>query len=90
MRKLAEMIMAGVALGACTGAPGGERSCADLAQTRAAEQMERETALLEQQELGRPNKSDPQRKFIAMDAETYRTAVYEECLRRRGLAAAGD
>jgi hypothetical protein len=90
MRKLAAMILAGIALGACTGAPGDERSCADLAQTLAAEQMERETALLEQQEMGRPNKSDLQRKFIAMDAEAYRAAVYEECLQRRGLAAAGD
>lgn len=86
MRRLIMPITAGTLLAACAAAPGDETSCADLAQTRAAEQFERESALLEQQESGRAEKSDVQRKLIAMDAEAYRVAVHEECLRRQGPA----
>ena len=86
MHKLATLTAAGAAMAACVSAPDDRRTCAELAQARAAGQIERETALLEQHETGGPDKSDLQRKLIAMDAEIYRTAVQEECRRRRGLA----
>ena len=86
MRNLAKLLAAGLVLGACAGTPDDGRSCANLAEAQAAAQMERETALLEQQERGLPNKSGLQREFIAMDAKAYREAVYKECLRRRGQA----
>jgi hypothetical protein len=87
MHKLAKLMVAGAALGACAGSPGDERSCAEMAQAKAAGQLERESALLEQQERGHPEKSEVQRKFIEMDAEAYQRAVYEECLRHRGPTA---
>lgn len=86
MRNLAILMALGTMLAACVDARDDEISCAELARIRADEQAERETALLEQLETGLPDKSELQRKFIAMDAEKYRTAVYEDCLRRRGLA----
>lgn len=85
MRNLTILMALGTMLAACADARDDGISCAELARTRAAEQVERETALLEQYEIGLPEKSELQRKFIAMDAEKYRTAVYEDCLRRRGL-----
>jgi len=85
MRNLVNLLAASFVLGACAGAPDGGRSCAKLAEAQAAAQMERETSLLEQQEWGLPGNSGLQREFIAMDAKAYRAAVYEECLRRRGL-----
>lgn len=85
MYKLATLTTAGAILAACVSAPDDRRTCAELAQARADGQMEREIALLEQHETGRPDKSDLQRKLIAMDTETYRAAVYEACRKRRGL-----
>ncbi|MCK4868607.1 MAG: hypothetical protein KAT39_11180 [Alphaproteobacteria bacterium] len=79
------LMTAGTLLAACAVAPG-ELSCADLAQARADGQFERESALLEQQEQGLPDKSEVQRIFIAMDAQAYRVEVYDECLRRQGPA----
>ena len=90
MCKLVILAAAVAALAACASSPDAGRTCAELAHARAAGQMERETALLEEQERGRPDKSEVQRKLIAMDAETYRAAVYEECLRRRGPATEDD
>jgi hypothetical protein len=87
MHKLAKLMMAGATLSACAGPPSDERSCAEMAQTKAAGQLGRETALLEQQEQGQAEKSEVRRKFIEMDAEAYREAVYEECLRQRGPTA---
>ena len=89
MRKLATLMAAGAALAACASAPDDRRTCAELAQARAAGQIEQEIAQLEQREAGRPDKSEVQRKLIAMDAEAYRVAVYEGCLRRRGLTTEG-
>ena len=85
MRNLVNLLAAGLVLGACAGAPDGGRSCAKLAEARAAAQMEQEVSLLEQHEQGLSDTSGLQREFIAMDAKAYRAAVYEECLRRRGL-----
>ena len=90
MRKLATLAAAGAILAACVSAPDDTRSCAELAQARAAGQMERDTAMLEQHETGLSNQSDLQRKLIALDAEEYRAAVYEECRRRRGFAVENE
>lgn len=86
MRKLATLTAAGAILAACASAPDDTKTCAELAQARAGAQVERETVLLEEHETGASDKSDLQRKLIAMDAEEYRAAVYEECRRRRGFA----
>ena len=87
MHNLAKLLAVGFVLVACVRTPDDDRSCARLAEAQAAAQMERETSLLEQHEQGLPDTSGLQREFIAMDAKAYRAAVYEECLRRRGLAA---
>lgn len=86
MRNFATLVVSAAMLAACMDVPDDGRSCAELARIRAAEQLEQETALLEQHEAGLPVKSELQRKFMAMDAERYRAAVYEECRRARGLA----
>ena len=86
MRNLTILMALGTVLVACADSPDDGISCAELARVRAAGQVDRETALQEQHEIGLPDKSELQRTFILMDAETYRAAVYEECLRGRGLA----
>ena len=85
MRNLTILMTLGTMLVACADARDDGMSCTELARIRTAEQVERETALQEQHEVGLPDKSELQRKFIALDAETYRAAIYEECLRGCGL-----
>jgi len=89
MRKLA-ILTAGVVLVACTPTPDEDRSCAELARARANAQMERELALQEQHQAGGTGQAELQRNFIAMDAERYRRAVYEECMRRREQEPKGE
>ena len=83
------MVMAGAAalLTACTVAQQERRSCTELAEARAAAQVERETVLLEKLERGGPGKSEVLRQFIVLDGEKYRAALRAECLRGRGPAA---
>lgn len=87
MRDLLPFAAVASLLAACAVAPDAGRSCAELAEARAATQVEREVALLEEQESGLPHKSELRRQFIAMDGEKYRAAVRAECLRHRNLPA---
>lgn len=86
MHRIALIIVLGAGLAGCDGVPDARRSCAELAEARAAELLDRETAKLEAQEMGTPHQSEIGRKLIRIEAEAYRKQVYEECLRRRGLA----
>ena len=84
MHGYSKLLIVAVMLSACEGTHREQRSCEELAQLRAAGQMERESALLEELERGRSYQSELQRKLIAIDAEAYRMSVYRECLSRRG------
>jgi hypothetical protein len=59
-------------------------SCAELAERRAERQYAEDSAALEARQAGQTRDSALQRDFLRLDAESYRTRVYEDCLRLRG------
>lgn len=90
-----------VALAACgaPAQPGAEAdrpiSCEELAQRRATQQYDSDTASTDQRLGGSIQDSTLRRQFLTMDAAARRREVYEECLRLRSVpvppaAAAGS
>lgn len=59
-------------------------SCAELAERRAAQQYADESAALEDRQTGQIRDGALQRDFLRLDAESYRTRVYQDCLKLRG------
>lgn len=59
-------------------------SCAELAERRAARQYAEDSAALEDRQAGQTRDSALQRDFLRLDAESYRTRVYRDCLKLRG------
>lgn len=64
-------------------------SCAELADLRAAEQYEAETAPLDERDGGLFQDSGLLRDFVVIDAAARRRAVEEECQRLRSQPDAG-
>jgi len=91
MQRFLICLAIGGALSACTSFEMDETrlSCAELADRRAAQQFAADSAGLEHRRAGGAEESSLQRDLIRMDAESYRRAVYEDCLRLRGRAAPG-
>jgi hypothetical protein len=60
-------------------------SCAELAERRAEQQFVEDSAALEDRQTGQVRDSALLRDFLRLDAQSYRTRVYEDCLRLRGV-----
>ncbi len=69
--------------GAGAGADEALLSCAELAERRAARQYAEDSAALEDRQAGQTRDSALQRDFLRLDAESYRTRVYRDCLKLR-------
>jgi hypothetical protein len=87
MRKLILIAASGLLLASCTPGTDLEKSCAQIADERAARQLHDDMGALERQETGPAEPSEVERKLIDIDAKAYRDRVYSECLQRRGDSA---
>ena len=86
MRRPVILLATICALALQTGAGADEAlmSCAELAERRAARQYAEDSAALEDRRAGQTRDSALQRDLQRLDAESYRTRVYQDCLRLRG------
>ncbi len=69
------------------GADEARLSCAELAERRAAQQFLEEDAARQDRQTGQVGSGDLQRELLRLDAESYRTRVYTNCLRLRTAPA---
>ena len=65
-------------------------SCAELAELRAAQQFTEDSAALEDRQTGQVQDSALRRDFLRLDAESYRTRVYQDCLKSRRAPAPAE
>jgi hypothetical protein len=83
MRGFAILFAAICGLPHGAGADESALSCAELAEQRAERQFAEDSAALEDRHAGQIRDNALQRDLLRLDAESYRTRVYRNCLKLR-------
>ncbi len=84
MRSFAIFLVAVCGLPPGAGADESALSCAELAEQRAERQYAEDRAALEDRHAGQVGGNTLQRDLLRLDADSYRTRVYRNCLKLRG------